>query len=90
MRLICPPLTQLDVALLWHLVALSVQSAALCLHWVSFVGQLPCREPTFVQCLIGLSALSRSLLCFAYRAQPFPPISPSQERRQDDDDDILS
>lgn len=76
--------------MLLHLVALSVQFAALCLRWISFVGQLPCREPTFVQCLIGLSALSHSLLCFAYRAQPFPPISPSQEGRQDDDDNASS
>lgn len=47
--------------------------------WISFVGQLPCRETTCVQGLIGLSALSHSLLCFAYRAHPFPSISLSQE-----------
>lgn len=33
-----------------------------------------------MQCLVGLSALSHSLLCFSYRAHPFPPISPSQEK----------
>lgn len=32
-----------------------------------------------MQGLIGLSALSHSLFCFAYRAHPFPSISLSQE-----------
>lgn len=53
--------------------------SSMCRLWTSFVGQLPCREPTCVQGLIGLSALSHPLLCFAYRARPFPSISLSQE-----------